>query len=385
MMTSHCAQPSAAISARVVGRKVAGVAPATRALLWENRGVALCTPAIRPEAQAEVQQNPLSDIDRIVDLGVFALHQQSNVMPGPRDLALQVRDGCDPHSVDAQQDIAGLQTGGQCRPADVLNQQAALGVQFLLFAGLQRSQHQSEFAAAILARVARDLSRRVLEQYGLHRDLGGFAIVPDPQARLAAGRQLRNDGGEIPGMIDVASIDTGNDIAGFQTRLLARTGRIDRTDECTVRCGETEGQRELLADVLHRHADAAANHLAVLLQLLLDVQRQVNRNGKRYAHVTAGAAVDLGIDTDHFAIDVKQRTARIPGVHGSIGLNEGDVAGLLTAVIQRTAKRTDDARGDAVFKSERRTNGNGPLARAQLGGVTEAYRRQAGRGYFDQR
>src|SRR5580692_7454362 len=111
MMTSHCAQPSAAISARVVGRKVAGVAPATRALLWENRGVALCTPAIRPEAQAEVQQNPLSDIDRIVDLGVFALHQQSNVMPGPRDLALQVSDGCDPHSVDAQQHIAWLPAG----------------------------------------------------------------------------------------------------------------------------------------------------------------------------------------------------------------------------------------------------------------------------------
>jgi hypothetical protein len=35
-----------------VGRKVAGVAPATRALLWENRGVALCTPAIRPDWKA---------------------------------------------------------------------------------------------------------------------------------------------------------------------------------------------------------------------------------------------------------------------------------------------------------------------------------------------
>jgi hypothetical protein len=50
-MMSHRSQPSAAISAREVGRKVAGEEPATRELL-ENRGAALCTAAIKPDCKA---------------------------------------------------------------------------------------------------------------------------------------------------------------------------------------------------------------------------------------------------------------------------------------------------------------------------------------------
>ncbi len=185
-------------------------------------------------------------------------------------------------------------------------------------------------------------------------------------------------------MIDVASIDAGDDIAGFQTRLLARAAGIHRTDQCAVRRAQAEGQRQLLANILHRDADAAANHLAVLLQLLFDVQGQIDRNGERHAHIAAGTAINLRIDADHFAIDVEQRAAGIPGIHGRIGLNEGDVTAV-AAIVQGSTERADHARGDAVLKSERRTNGDGPLTRAQFGRIAKAYRRQAGRGYFDQR
>jgi hypothetical protein len=50
-MMSHCCQPSAVISAREVGRKVAGDEPATPELGLENRGAALCTPGIRPDCK----------------------------------------------------------------------------------------------------------------------------------------------------------------------------------------------------------------------------------------------------------------------------------------------------------------------------------------------
>src|SRR3984885_11332098 len=178
-------------------------------------------------------------------------------------------------------------------------------------------------------------------------------------------------------MIDVASIDAGDDIAGFQTRLLAWTGGIHRADECPVRRGQTERQRQLLADILDRNTDAAAHHLAVFLELLLDVQGQINRNGKRHAHITAGTAINLRIHADHFAVDVEQRAARIAGIHRGIGLNEGDVAGL-TTVDQRTAERTDDARGDAVLKSERRADGNGPWTPPQFGRTAKRQTVQTG-------
>jgi hypothetical protein len=48
MMTSHSGQPNAVISARVVGKNPAGEWPGYL-LALEKRGVAVCTPAIRPE------------------------------------------------------------------------------------------------------------------------------------------------------------------------------------------------------------------------------------------------------------------------------------------------------------------------------------------------
>src|SRR5450631_3541722 len=179
MMMSHCVQPSAAISAREVGRKVAGTEPATLPLFSENKGVALCTPAIRPEPAFKYNESQSSDIDGEIDLGVFALHQQCEVMSRAGDLALQVGDRGNPNPVDTQHHVPGLQSGGQCGSADIFDQQSALGVQFLLLTGLKRSQHEPELAAAILAGAMRDLGRSVLQQYRLHRHLGGLAIVPD--------------------------------------------------------------------------------------------------------------------------------------------------------------------------------------------------------------
>jgi hypothetical protein len=50
MMMSHCIQPSAVISARLLGRKVAGFTPAKFSFTLENKGLAVCTPAIRPDS-----------------------------------------------------------------------------------------------------------------------------------------------------------------------------------------------------------------------------------------------------------------------------------------------------------------------------------------------
>src|ERR1700721_559376 len=119
-------------------------------------------------------------------------------------------------------------------------------------------------------------------------------------------------------------------------------------------------------NILHRDPDAAAQHFAVLLQLILDVQSQIDGYGKEHTHIAAGAAVDLRIDADDLAVDVEQRTTRIPGVNGGIGLDEGHIIGV-AAIDQRTSYCTDDARRHAVFKTEGRADRNGPLTGAPFG------------------
>src|ERR1019366_5408369 len=156
-----------------------------------------------------------------------------------------------------------------------------------------------------------------------------------------------------------------------------------RADQGAVRGGQAEGLRELLTDVLHRHADTAAAHLAAAHQLILDVQRDINGYRERHPHVAAAAAVDLRIDADHLTLEIEQRAARVAGIHGRIGLNEGHERAA-AVVRQRPSDRTDHARGHAILETERRTDRDRPLPGPDACRVAEAHDGQAGCGYLDQ-
>ena len=62
--------------------------------------------------------------------------------------------------------------------------------------------------------------------------------------------------------------------------------------------------------------------LPVLTSCSLHVARDVDRDRERQAHVAAGAAVDLRVDADHFAVEIEQRAAGVAGVHRDVGLDE---------------------------------------------------------------
>src|SRR5579859_2173382 len=90
-------------------------------------------------AMAESTASPAkrsAQIDRKIALSIFALYQQSHVMPRPRDFALELSHSGDAHTIDPQHHVPGLQAGGQRRARHILDQQTALGSQFLLLAGL---------------------------------------------------------------------------------------------------------------------------------------------------------------------------------------------------------------------------------------------------------
>src|ERR1700722_19311588 len=111
MMMSQCSQPRASISARLAGRNAAGFKPAAFSLTLENKGVAVCTPAIRPDL--------LPYVDGNVDLLLVALDQQGHAVARPGDFPLEVRHRGHPRTVDPQHHVARLQPRGQSRTRNV--------------------------------------------------------------------------------------------------------------------------------------------------------------------------------------------------------------------------------------------------------------------------
>src|ERR1700688_3301876 len=148
MMMSQRSQPRTSISARLVGKNAAGLKPAAFSLTLGNKGVAVCTPAIRPDL--------LPYVDGNIDLLVFALDQQGDAVARPCDLSLQLRHRGYPRTIDPQHHVARLQPGGQRRTRNLFDDQPAPGVQFLLLLWLERPDGHAELAAAvIIIRVAR--------------------------------------------------------------------------------------------------------------------------------------------------------------------------------------------------------------------------------------
>src|ERR1700722_1601368 len=136
MMMSQRSQPRTSISARLVGRNLAGCAPAGFCLTLENMGLAVCTPAIRPD--------PSPYVDGNINLGLVALNQQGNAVARPRHFSLQVSHRRNARSIDPQHHIARLQPGGQGRTGNVFYEQPAARVELLLLLGVERPDGESQ-------------------------------------------------------------------------------------------------------------------------------------------------------------------------------------------------------------------------------------------------
>src|SRR5579859_2676455 len=117
MMMSQRSQPRTSISARLVGKNLAGCAPAGFCSTLENKGVAVCTPAIRPD--------PSPYVDGNINLGFVALNQQGDAVARPRHLTLEVRHRGNARSIDPQHDVARLQPGGQGWTGNIFDDQPA--------------------------------------------------------------------------------------------------------------------------------------------------------------------------------------------------------------------------------------------------------------------
>jgi hypothetical protein len=91
------------------------------------------------------------------------------------------------------------------------------------------------------------------------------------------------------------------------------------------------------------------------------------------AHVATAAAEDRRVDTDHLAVEVDQRTARIAGVDGGVGLDEILVVADAHAGAPLGA---DHAYGEGVTEAEGVADSDHPLADFERGGVRQPQRWQ---------
>ena len=112
---------------------------------------------------------------------------------------------------------------------------------------------------------------------------------------------------------------------------------------------------------MNNHADAAALNFAVATQLVGHIHGHIDGDGEGDAHKAAGLAVDLGIYAHYLPAQVEQRTTRIAGIDGYVGLDERGVV----FVGQAAAFGGDDAGCYAVIKAERCTDGGYPFADTQ--------------------
>lgn len=109
--------------------------------------------------------------------------------------------------------------------------------------------------------------------------------------------------------------------------------------------------------------------------------RQLGREGLDHdTHVAAAAAENGGFYTHHLTIQVYQRSARVAGIDGSIGLNE---ILLVTDAEAGSTLGADRAHGQSMAQSERIAQGHAPFAHLEGGRVTPSQCRQTTGLYFD--
>src|SRR5581483_12349336 len=95
-----------------------------------------------------------------------------------------------------------------------------------------------------------------------------------------------------------------------------------------------------------------------------------------------GPADDGRGDADQLALAVEQRTARVAGVDGRVGLNDAADEPLVLRT-QRAIQAADDARRQRALQAEGIADGEDAHADQQLGRVAPGYREELVRGSLD--
>ena len=114
-----------------------------------------------------------------------------------------------------------------------------------------------------------------------------------------------------------------------------------------MRPAQADGFGDLFADLLDLHTNASARDAARAAQLVRHANGFVDGDGKRYALKAARTGVNLAVDADHLTAHIDERTTRVAGVDGHVGLDERQVVAGVALL------GADDAGRDGIFQAKR--------------------------------
>src|SRR5437016_1097310 len=269
---------------------------------------------------------------------------------------LQFVDRGDLLRADANDQVAGLNARARGRTGRVFDDETVVA-DFLFLVRRQRTKREAQLAALVARTVVRLRNFFFVERRDGRGDIHRLAVAPQLERNLRSRRRVANAARDIGTVVHRHAVDLADDVTGLDSRLFSRAALFDGADERTVGIRQAKTLRERLVQLLDADAQTAVADLAVRLQLIGNLRRNVRGNRKRQSHEAAGTTVDLGVDADDLSGGVEQRSTRVAGIDGDVGLNDRRHL----AAGQRAVHAAHDTGRNAVLEAERRADRNDPL------------------------
>ncbi len=171
--------------------------------------------------------------------------------------------------------------------------------------------------------------------------------------------------------LDRVAIHRHDHVACGQTGAVRGRPRLDRADDGAGLGLDVQRLGKIGRQILDRHPEPAAPHLAEFDELVHDGERHVDGHGEADPDVAAAPRRDdRGVDADELAVERDQRAARIAGVDRGVGLDEVLVA---FRVDPRPPERRDDAARHGLAEAEGIADGDDEIAHQQFLGIAKGH------------
>jgi len=260
MMTSHCCQPSGlhfgARSRQKWRRRLVGNRPTWPPHCRLPRGWPL---------RARASAAPITRRRPEYRLRILALNQQGHRMAGTGR----------PHAQFRNVETPAPLTPSTTSPAGVRRQRRAVTschdqapCVCISCCSLGSSARTASRAPRRHHGAVAAVRRRIFQKNGLTVTSVALRSCQKPRCARWPGA-IATPRRQIVRVVDVLAVTLVMTSPGFSPGPARRDSAVHRADQSAMRGAPTEGLRELLTDILHRHADPAAVHLTALHQLFL--------------------------------------------------------------------------------------------------------------------
>src|SRR5581483_10514915 len=196
----------------------------------------------------------------------------------------------------------------------------------------------------------------------------GLPVTIDAQSRGVSYWRVGDVRDEIVAILYWRPVNGRDDISGPDSALIRRTALGNALDDRSVSHAQGfQGYLRLKAAV-QAHAQRPAGHPPDPDDIVISPRDHIDRQREADAFRAASAGRNHGVDANHFAADIQQRSPAVAGINGGVGLDE--MLEGPRAELRRTASDgADDARRDRRLQAERRPDRDRPVSHLHRVGI----------------